>query len=59
MIMSYKIYIRSLLLETEEPTEEGEGKTVGPRGMEDTRRTWPIDITKQGSHGLKETETTT
>lgn len=33
-----------------------EGRIVGARGVEDTRRTQPTESTKQGSEGLTETK---
>lgn len=32
------------------------GNTVGVRGLVDSKGTWPTKSTKQGSHGLTETE---
>ena len=39
-----------------DPGGRGEEKIVGVRGVEDSKRTWPKDSSKLGSHGLTETE---
>lgn len=48
-----EVSIRYLPLELKEPTEEA-GRLYESEGTEDTRRTQPMKLTKQGSHGLTE-----
>lgn len=48
-------FIKPLSSEIMEPHGTGEETLYGSKGMEDTRRTWPIESTKQCSHGLIET----
>ena len=54
-----ELFIGSFPLELREPLRRRDGRIVGVRGVEDTRRTGPTEPTKQGSPGLTETETAT
>lgn len=47
---------RKCYVELREPLRRGRGSIVGVRGVNDIRRAWPTELTKQGSQGLTDTE---